>query len=296
MASGPEMKVWFERAAITMQRGSAFVRVDFEAAAADAAIEGAEPTGASVNYLRGSDPSHWRTGVPLYGAIHYRAVWPGVDIEYRGEAGRLKAEYTVAPGADISRIRLRYDGEPAIDSAGVLTVRSASGEITESAPACRQSGGHGEPVPVPCAFLIADRHVVGFRASYDPSRTLVIDPPIVFSGYFGGSAQQQITSVAVTWTNQVVVAGWTSSTDLPASNGARTAGGGGVDAFVAAFSPAGGALLFCTYLGGSGDDRAFGVAVDSELNTYVTGWTSSPDFPLAGGLDRFPGGGRATRS
>ena len=64
-----------------------------------------------------------------------------------------------------------------------------------------------------------------------------------------------------------------------------------MDAFVAGFSPAG-SLLFCTYLGGSGDDRAFGVTVDSANNTYVTGYTSSTNFPLANPFQTRLGGTR----
>ena len=66
---------------------------------------------------------------------------------------------------------------------------------------------------------------------------------------------------------------------------------GSLSASVAGFNPKG-ALLFCTYLGGSGDDRAFAVAVDSSNNTYVTGWTSSPNFPLVGGVQSKLGGTR----
>lgn len=292
IASGPDVKAWFERSGFIVQRGTASARVEFAGAARHPDIEPLEPTGASLNYLRGSDPTRWRTGVPFYGALRYRDVWPGIDIVYRGDAGHLKAEYLISPGADVSHIRLQFDGDAQIASGGSLSVRNTSGELTEDAPFLYQTGPSAERIPVRGAFRLIDRRTVGFAAEYNRSRPLVIDPPLLFSGYFGGSSQQQVTAVAVTWTNQIVVAGWTSSTDLPASNSAQTASGGGVDAFVAAFSAAGGQLIYCTYLGGSGDDRAFGVAVDPELNTYVTGWTSSANFPVAGGVQRALGGTR----
>ncbi len=292
IATGADMKAWFESAGFVVQRGSAAVRVEFAGAERDPQIEALDPTGASVNYLRGSDPTAWRTGVPLYGAIRYHDLWPGIDIVYRGESGHLKAEYIIAPGAELSRIRLHFDGIAKIAEDECLTVRNRSGEITEGAPVLYQTDSTGERYKVAGNFRLIDPSTVGFDAAYDRSKPLVIDPPILFSGYFGGSAQTQITAVAISWTNQIVVAGWTSSTNLPASNGARSASGGGVDAFVAAFSPVGGQLIYCTYLGGSGDDRAFGIAVDRQLNTYITGWTSSANFPLSGGAQRTLGGSR----
>ncbi len=102
---------------------------------------------------------------------------------------------------------------------------------------------------------------IGFwTADYDHSQPLVIDPAILFSGYFGGSSEDNITAVGIDALNNVVTAGWTSSNNLPASNGAHPKYAGSVDAFVAGFLPNGGGLIYCTYLGGSGDDRAFGLA------------------------------------
>ena len=62
--------------------------------------------------------------------------------------------------------------------------------------------------------------------------------------------------------------------------------GGSVDAFVAKFSAKGSNLIFCTFLGGSGDDRALGVVVDSSGNVYITGHTASTNFPLASALQK----------
>jgi hypothetical protein len=292
IATGDDMKAWFESNGLVIQRGGAAVRAQFVASSRHAAVDAFDDTGASVNFLRGDDPTRWRTGLPLYGGIRYHEVWPGIDIIYRGESGHLKAEYVIAAGADLSRIRLRFDGAAHVLDDESLLVRNHSGEISEAAPVLYQTNSAGERSTVAGNFKLIDEHTIGFDAAYDHSKPLVIDPPILFGGYFGGSAQQQITAVAISWTNQIVVAGWTSSTNLPASNGARTASGGGVDAFVAAFSPTGGQLIWCTYLGGAGDDRASGIALDSELNTYVTGQTSSTDFPLAGGAQRSLRGSR----
>jgi hypothetical protein len=119
--------------------------------------------------------------------------------------------------------------------------------------------------------------------------------PLVFSTHFGGGSTDVASAVAVDGGGNSYVAGWTASTDLPVKNAFQSQSGGGVDAFVAKFDPVG-ALVYCTYLGGSGDDRAFGIAVDAAGAVYITGWTASTDFPtagnpyqrsLAGGLNAF---------
>ena len=104
---------------------------------------------------------------------------------------------------------------------------------------------------------------------------------LVFSTYFGGSSTDVASAVAVDPSGNTYVTGWTASTDLAVKNAIQYSSGGGVDAFVAKFDPTG-ALVYCTYLGGAGDDRAFAIAVDSTGAVYLTGWTASTDFPTAG--------------
>ena len=80
----------------------------------------------------------------------------------------------------------------------------------------------------------------------------------------------------------VYVVGYTYSTDFPVTTGAaQTANAGMCDAFLFKMTPAGDTLLYATYLGGSGNDTASGVAVDSGGNVYFSGWTLSANFPVA---------------
>jgi hypothetical protein len=81
------------------------------------------------------------------------------------------------------------------------------------------------------------------------------------------------------------VTGYTVSTNFPTKNPLQPANGGGVDAFVAEINPSGSALVYSTYLGGSGNDNATGIAVDSAGNAYVTGETTSTDFPTKNPLE-----------
>ena len=292
--TGPDFKAWYKDHEVILQQGETGVRFSFVGGSAVGrpAVGGSarsvplitpgKAIGAGVSYFHGKDPGKWRSGLPLLASITYQELWPGVDLTYKVEERRVKAEYVVAPGASVDEIRLRFATEAQIQPDGTLRIRGFKGYFVEDRPVLFQFVG-AETHPVEGGFHCFNDGTIGFEAgAYDHSLPLVIDPTILYSGYFGGSSQESITSLAIDIYNNVIVAGWTSSTDLPSAGAARTRNGGGVDAFVASFAPNGGGLNWCTYLGGSGDDRAFGVAVDANRNPYVTGYSSSANFPVVG--------------
>jgi uncharacterized repeat protein (TIGR01451 family) len=113
---------------------------------------------------------------------------------------------------------------------------------------------------------------------------------LAFSSYLGGSSDDKGYGLALDSSNNLYVAGQTTSTDFPLLNPAQAAKGGNFDAFIAKISSSG-TKTYATYLGGSGDDRATGIAVNSAGNAYVTGYTASTNFPTAIPLQLFNGGG-----
>src|SRR5206468_10164341 len=86
------------------------------------------------------------------------------------------------------------------------------------------------------------------------------------------------------------VTGQTTSRDFPSANAIQPAnaspGPVGADAFVAKLDPTGAALVFSTYLGGGGDDGAYGIGLDRSRDGIITGQTTSADLPLASPLQR----------
>ena len=255
---------------------------------------GVELTPASVvsghaNFLIGSDASSWRTGVDLYTAVRYHDLWPGIDLVYRVVHGRLKSEFLVAPGASPAQIRWSYNAGAAVlsEAQGALQITSGEARLREEAPELFQGGK-----PVAGRFLNAGSGVYGFSVgAYDRSEPLLIDPVLQYSSYAGGSGTSSATAIAHDSNGNSLIAGWTTSLDLVAAPG-FVGPGGGVDAFVTKFNGYGSGLFFCTYIGGSGDDRAYGIAVDGGGNIVVAGATSSKNFPLASALQLRSGGGR----
>ena len=105
---------------------------------------------------------------------------------------------------------------------------------------------------------------------------------MVYSTYLGGSGANGefgAGSIAVDGAGYAYITGYTASTDFPTKNPLQpTYGGGGYDAFVAKINAVGSALIYSTYLGGSGIDQGNGIAVDSAGNAYVTGCNGSTEF------------------
>ncbi|HXA07485.1 MAG TPA: SBBP repeat-containing protein [Bryobacteraceae bacterium] len=282
IVKGPALSGYLSANRAVLNMGQSTFGVRFQGANPTAAIEGIHELPARIHFMLGA-PSQWRVDLPAYGGIAYRDIFPGIDLVYSVAEGRLKTDFLVAPGANPAAIHLQYEGAgPAhLDPNGLLVLAGSSGELRESAPLVHQEI-FGRRRPVKGSFVIGPDGNVGFHIGpYDRSRPLLIDPVLSYSTYLGGSSMDAITSIAIDNAGNAYVAGWTTSTDLPILNPVRTQNGGGVDAFVAKLGPGGNRLIYCTYLGGRGDDRAFGIAVDSAGDAYVTGWTSSAAFPTA---------------
>jgi hypothetical protein len=104
---------------------------------------------------------------------------------------------------------------------------------------------------------------------------------VVYSTYFGGTARDQAHGIDVDLIGSVYLAGRTASTDFPTTPEApqNAPGGGGDDAFAARLSSDGSSLIFSSYIGGAGVDAGNGIAIDAAGNAFVTGFTSSSNFP-----------------
>ncbi len=111
-----------------------------------------------------------------------------------------------------------------------------------------------------------------------------------YSTYLGGSGVDSGRAIIVNSQGQAYVTGYTNSANFPVLNGAPGGGGqpfdptynNGDDVFVSRLNAAGNALVYSTYIGGTGDERGSGIVLDAAGNAYITGYTDSPDFPAGG--------------
>jgi hypothetical protein len=270
----------------------------------DAAVAGLDPQPGVVNYLIGNDPKKWHAGIPTYGKVTYKQIYPGVDLVFYGNQRQLEYDFVVAPGADPSRIAWQIDGASAsIDPDGNLVLNAAGGPASFKKPAVYQINGD-KKIAVDGAFALANNKITFRMGSYDRARPLVIDPVLSYSSYLGGSNTDNIgnflrfspgtdngatQALAVDSEGSVYVTGYTYSTNFPTkdpylgTHPIKMSGSNWPSVFVTKFSPNGGSLVYSTYLGGNGLDYGYAIAVDSNLEAYVTGSTSSPNFPTTAG-------------
>jgi hypothetical protein len=162
--------------------------------------------------------------------------------------------------------------------------------LREAAPVIYQVR-EGEQVLVDGAFELVGS-TVGFSiGAWDSSLPLIIDP-LVYVTLLGGSGTDAAMAAAVDRNGATYITGFTTSVDLPTTNAAQSGSGGGNEVFVAKLNPAGNALVYCTFIGARSDDRGLGIAVDGAGAAYVTGFTTSSNFPTRAPLQATPGGGK----
>jgi Domain of unknown function DUF11/Beta-propeller repeat len=255
------------------------------------AISAGEPLPGKSNYFIGNDPQKWRTGIPQFAGVRYANVYPGIDLVFYGNQGRLEYDFKVAPGADPSQAELQFDGASKIElSGGDLILTGDDNNVRLQAPRVYQRIGDREQ-HVEGRFVLRADNRVGFEiGAYDRTRELVIDPILVYSTYFGGGTESS-PSIAVNGDGNIYLAGSTSSA-LPASpvTAYQSTLKGTQNIFILDLNTSTG-ILYLTYLGGSGTDTNVGLAVDAGGNAYVAGTTTSTDFPTVGGYQSAPQAG-----
>jgi hypothetical protein len=241
------------------------------------------------NYLIGSDPAAWKTGIPNFGRVRYSGVYRGIDLVYHGDRRQLEYDFVVHPGARPDTIKMSFGGaqKMRLDQAGNLVLHTAGGDLVQHAPVAYQVID-GVRQAVSSRFVVGPKGGVGFRVGrHDQSRPLIIDPSLSYSTYLGGSNPQDHyedlgTGIAVDSSGNTYVVGQTVSKNFPTMSPLQRRLSGGVDAFVTKFNAAG-QLVYSTFLGGKDGDGGFAIAVDTSGNAFLTGFTYSPDFPTTSG-------------
>jgi len=280
----------------TEERNTDVVRMKLIGANPQPAVAPEDRQISRSNYFLGNDPTRWRTDVPNYSRVRYSGIYPGIDLVYYGNQRQLEHDFAVAPNAGPTKIVLGMPGAKGVQidaETGDLIVTVGHSSMRLLKPVTYQET-NGSRDLIPSKYKLLAGNKVGFTiGSYNHSRPLIIDPVLVYSTYLGGSgingqgypgAGDQGNGIAVDSSGSAYVVGTAYSTDFPVtgsdfqSHNSSALAGHGATVFVAKLNSTGTALLYSTYLRGTGGDSGYGIALDAADNAYITGATNSTDF------------------
>ncbi|MCX7862734.1 MAG: gliding motility-associated C-terminal domain-containing protein [Bacteroidales bacterium] len=225
--------------------------------------------------------------VPAFRELYVKNIYKGIDLKFYIQDDKLKYDFIVYPYADYKQIQMEYKyvDYPYIDPSGDAIINTLYGKIIESKPVCIQ----GNKI-IENTSWISNGNILQFNVPYyDKSQFLVIDPFLIWSTYFGGNSDEASESIAINQ-NMIIIAGNTSSSNLPTYNpgsGAYFSGSntGLTDIFIAAFN-LDHSIRWVTYYGGTKDDVKGKPIIANDTYIYVSGQSNSTDIPTLN-----PGGG-----
>ncbi len=205
--------------------------------------------------------------------VVYEHLWKDIDLVYEpGEQGIAESTYHVAPGADASDIRLRYNVPFEMQSNGSLRFKFPSGYLTESPPVAWQEIG-GNRLPVTVAFKVTGSEVGFSLGEYDHDHPLIIDPTYQWHTFYGSAAVTDTSrAMAIDDSGNIYVTGYSNASwNGPGGQAPLNAFVGSADIFVLKLGSSG-QYQWHTFYGSAVSEGGYSIAIDGSRNIYVTGY------------------------
>lgn len=238
-----------------------------------------------VNFFLGDNKSKWISGAETYKSVGLGDPWRGVKLELIAHGNTVEKLFTVAPREDPSAILMSFEGmhnlsvDPSTDA---LVVSTDLGDVRFSKPIAYQIHD-GTQVAIDVAYRLHGNSYGFSLGEYDRSKELIIDP-FLASTYYGGAAANYLFNMAQDSSQNIYVIGYTAdATALPLGGGYNHTISGSNDILVARFLPDFSGILSTTFIGGSSSDTGGSVAIDESGNVYISGTSSSSNYPTTSG-------------
>ncbi|MBL0310508.1 MAG: gliding motility-associated C-terminal domain-containing protein [Bacteroidetes bacterium] len=248
------------------------------------------------NYFIGNDQSKWASKVRAFEEISYPSLYKGIGLKIASQDGLMKYVYEVKPGIDAKMLKVDFEGVDglSLNSQGDLVIKTSVGDVIDLKPYAYQMD-KGNEVVVACSFNLLENSLqYHFPNGYDASKTLYVDPTLVFSTYSGSTSDNFGFSATFDSKGNAFAAGTVFGTGYPVTVGAYqtsyvggpnvvfTTGGAypGDDIGITKYSSDGSQRLYSTYLGGYGQELPHSLITNSLDELYVLGTTSCMDFPV----------------
>ena len=241
------------------------------------------------NYFIGNDKSKWAGGCKIFQAVTQTNIYPGIDVRYYSDGDLLKYDFIVHPGANPNQIAMQYDGPEKLSIENRnLIIKTSVGEVKELYPYSYQSDAEGNRIEINNKFRLNDNVVTFQLKSYDLTKTLIIDPSVIFSSFTGSTTDNWGYTATPGPDGSFFAGGISFGNGYLVSPGAyqTSYGGGGTegilkghDISIFKFSANGSERLYATYLGGNGNEQPHSMIVDAQGNLIVAGRSFSSNFP-----------------
>ncbi len=283
-------------------------KVKFEGAQTPSQVDAFDKTETYYNYFIGNDPSKWASNVHGFGEVYCHDIYPGIDIKYYFSNGLMKYDFIVNAGADVSKIKLSYEGADALQMKNNnLFVKTSVGDVVEMAPVSWTMKSN-EKQFVKSSYIL-DNNTLKFKIdTYPNNQSLVIDPTLIFSTYTGSTADNFGYTCTYDNDGNMYLGGYVNGPFglYPTTPGAfqLTFGGGtntsGIqfpcDMGISKISTNGSTLIYSTYLGGSDNETPHSLVVNSLNELVIYGRTYSSNFPTTANAydNSYNGGGDIT--
>jgi len=230
-----------------------------------------------TTFIRGRDTTRWITA-PTVESVTLRNVYDGIDVVYHYDGPNVRFDIHVAGFASESQVALRIEGAfPRVDNHG--TVSFGTSGISMSGLKFLQQGD------VLVSAMSVSHNAAVARIEFDIHGRNIAQPmtidPVVYGTYLG-SGLDTYAGIKRLVDGSIAVVGSTTELRFPASiGGYKDSLAGGREVFVAIFDSTLSRVTSYTYVGGTRDDIARGVATDARGAIYITGTTNSDDFPTS---------------
>lgn len=247
-----------------------------------------KPIDSYNNYFLGNDATKWKSNCKIFQAITYKNIYPGIDVRYYTNDGKLKYDVIIHPGADASKLIMQYEGVDKLQiKEGQLVIKTSVGDVKELTPYSYQLI-NGQKKEIKSSFRVAGKLVKFDLENYSKSNTIIIDPTLIFSTFTGSTSDNWGYTATYGPDASFYAGGIVFGDGFPTSSGAYQTtynGGidegerGGFDIGIMKFSANGALRMYATYIGGSVNEHPHSMVVDPIGNLIIAGRTSSPNYP-----------------
>ncbi len=269
-------------------------------------ITGEGKTTTKVSCFKGSDPARWKSNISAYEVVSLGEVYQGIELKLKAYGNNIEKLFYVKPDTGTEQIKIGLSGASSlrVNEEGQLEAKTELGTVKFTKPVAYQEID-GKRVEVAVEYRVQgseEAATIGGReakeqecrgageiskfsyrfkvAAYDTTKELVIDP-LLASTYLGGLDSDYGYAIAIDADKNILVAGYTMSSDFPITAGAWGITYNNNDIFISKFSGDLKRLLASTVIGGSSDDYVRSMVIDSGKNIYIAGQTSSSNFPVS---------------